>query len=88
MPLKEDCYYLHFPREGNMPHQKGPHGEASIFGQQAEAVRGKQGPEPLLFPTGDTRRGRGNGLGLASLNDVGRLWTREVVFSCVLPGPR
>ena len=66
-----------------MPHHTGPHGEASVFDQQAEAVKGKQGLEPLLFPTGDTRRGRGNSLGLASLMSAGsglERWSLAVYY--------
>lgn len=32
MPLKEDLYYLHFPKEGGMLHHVGPHGEAPHAG--------------------------------------------------------
>lgn len=36
--------------------------------------------------TGKARQGRVNSLGLASLNNFGRLWAIEVVPSCLVSG--
>lgn len=40
----------------------------------------------IMFSVGKARQGKGNSLGLASLNNVSRLWAIGVVSSCLVPG--
>lgn len=64
---------------------QGDTGEAPGWKEQ-----GENGPELLLqFQWEEMREARqvGASLGLDGLNDVGRLWAIEVVFSYLVPGP-
>lgn len=76
MPLKDDFYYLHFLRGG------GSTGGSTKFNQ--EAGGGKENAWPtawLCFPW--ERQGRGNRLGLASLNTMVKPWATGVISSCL-----
>lgn len=46
-------------------------------------MRGKYGLEPLLCFLGKARQGKGNGLGLATLNNCHGLWELGAVPSCL-----
>lgn len=65
---------LHFPR-GGMLCQAGPHGEAQglLKGQMQDPGESVVQSFYCVFH-GKGKAGSGNGLRLASLNDVGRLW--------------
>ena len=41
---------------------------------------------PYCVFWGNAKKSKKNVLGLASLNDVGRLWSLGVIFSCLVPG--
>lgn len=47
MPVKEEFYYLHFLRKGNMPHHAGATLESTSFAQEAEE-RGKPRSETTV----------------------------------------
>ena len=71
--LEKIVCYTHGPQE-ERAHCTIPQGTTGGSPKEAQAVRGKREQEPLLwFP----REGTGSGetsLGLASLNNFGRLW--------------
>lgn len=69
MPLK-GFYYLCIPqrRRHNTSHRAT--WETSVLIRKQKGVRGKPGPEPLLFSMGKARQGKGNCLGLAGLNNL------------------
>ena len=73
MTSKEDFYYLHFPREGGMLPYAGPHGEAPGSARRQKGAKGKHRSQLLLCFPHRVRQGRGNSLGLTSLNNVGGL---------------
>ena len=52
---------------------QGHLGEASVLIRRQKVVKGKPGPEPLWFSVGKARQGKGNCLGLASLNNFDEL---------------
>lgn len=63
MPLKEDVYYLQFLKGGGMPRHMGSQREA-CFDQEAEGVRKKPKPVPLLGFPQEGQGKAGNQLGV------------------------
>ena len=84
--LNKDFYHLHFSREeGSSCHT----GEASwCSGKRQE--QGESLCPSLLWDfhgKGKARQDRVNSLGLANLNNSGRLWIMVVVSTCLIPVP-
>lgn len=50
MPLKEDCDYLYFPREGSLPYHAGPHGEAPGLVRRQKQQRENMAQTFIVFP--------------------------------------
>lgn len=74
MPLREDLYYLPFPREGDMLHHVGPHGEAPGSLRRQKGAKGKLRPQLWLCFPHKSGQGRGNSLALPALSYVSGLW--------------
>lgn len=65
---------LHFLKGGGSPTMQTTWGNTSAV-QQAKKNKGKaEATTFIVFSIGKARRGRGNSLVLASLNNSGRLW--------------
>ena len=70
-----------------MPCTQGHVGEHQIW-SGSRRDKGKAWPTDfIVFSGGKAKKSKRNSLGLASLNDVGRLWSLGVIFSCPVPGP-
>ena len=81
MPLKEDFYYLHFLRGGAHHATQEKH---QVVRRQKTGTRRRACSGVSMRKA---REGRVNSLGLASLNNSGRLWTIGMVSSYLIAGP-
>lgn len=82
MTLKEDFYYLHFPREGGKVHPSGPHGASPGSARRLKRAKGNTGHSFMVFSA--QRQGRGKSSGLASVNNIDGLKAIGEASSCLV----
>ena len=82
-PLKDDFYFLHFPRGGGMPCHAGSQGKApDLIREQGRCGKSRiQNLDCVFHEKGKPEQG--SSLGVAHLNSVGRLWVRRMASSCL-----